>query len=164
MKAATGATVVAAAQPTDTTEVATPQGIATLIATPGFGAPEQPAHAEDRSFYWEVPNGIVPTVPYRLRVDEHLYRSYAKLRVNIRHPRRGQLKIRLQSPEEVVSTFANVHPDPNANYPGWLFTSVRHFGESSADGEWRVCVEDGVPRDAYGNGMFDSFELAVFGH
>ena len=112
-----------------------------------------------------IPNDGTPVcISHRFSGSHITFVEHVLFRVNIRHPRRGQLKIRLQSPEEVVSTFANVHPDPNPNYAGWLFTSVRHFGESSADGEWRVCVEDGVPRDAYGNGMFDSFELAVFGH
>lgn len=45
----------------------------TLVATPGFGAPEVPARsAEDRAYYWEVPNGIVPTTPYRIRLDEQV--------------------------------------------------------------------------------------------
>ena len=43
-----------------------------VVATPGFGTPVRPDHEEDRAFYWEVPNGIVPTVPYRIRQDEQL--------------------------------------------------------------------------------------------
>lgn len=43
-----------------------------IVAHPGFGAPIRPAHEEDRAYYWEVPNGIVPTVPFRLRVGDQV--------------------------------------------------------------------------------------------
>ena len=45
-----------------------------------------------------------------------------------------------------------------------MFSSVRHWGESSGDGDWRICLDDAVPNDAYGPGTFDWFELAIFGH
>lgn len=104
-----------------------------------------------------------------LRISHAFARSqitfveHVLLRIYLRHPKRGQLRIRLKSPENVVSTLADVHPDPHADYPGWLFTSVRHFGEKSADGDWYIAIEDLVT-DQYSNGIFDSFELAVFGH
>jgi subtilisin family serine protease len=92
--------------------------------------------------------------------------EHVLVRVGLHHPRRGQVRVRLRSPENVVSMLADVHPDPHANYPlrdGWLFTSVRHFGERSGDGDWHLCLEDGITDD-YGNGVFDFWELAIFGH
>lgn len=89
--------------------------------------------------------------------------EHVLLRVNIRHARRGQLRVRLKSPENVVSTLASVHPDAAPDYRGWLFTSVRHFGEASADGDWQIAVEDLI-NDQYSNGLLEGFELAIFGH
>jgi subtilisin family serine protease len=91
--------------------------------------------------------------------------EHVLIRIGLRHPSRGQLRIRLKSPENVVSILADVHGDNHANYPGrdgWLFTSVRHFGERRVNGDWYLCVEDAV-KDG-NNGIFDFFELAVFGH
>ena len=92
--------------------------------------------------------------------------EHVLVRVYARHPRRGQLRIRLKSPEGVTSVLLDARaPD---EFPwvtgGLLFTSVRHFGESSGDGEWILCVEDAVPGDAWGPGTLDAFEMAVFGH
>lgn len=89
--------------------------------------------------------------------------EHVLLRVNIRHARRGQLRVRLRSPEGVVSTLAGVHPDVAPDYKGWLFTSVRHFGEASADGDWHIVAEDLI-NDQYSNGLLEGFELAIFGH
>ena len=93
--------------------------------------------------------------------------EHVLVRIGLRHPRRGHLRIQLRSPELVVSTLANVHGDTHANYPardGWLFTSVRHFGEHSANGAWQLCITD-VVRDTRANhGLFEFWELAVFGH
>lgn len=89
--------------------------------------------------------------------------EHVLLRVNLRHARRGQLRVRLRSPENVVSTLANIHPDVAPDYKGWLFTSVRHFGEASADGDWHIVVEDLI-NDQYSNGFLEGFELAIFGH
>lgn len=93
--------------------------------------------------------------------------EHVLVRVFARHPRRGQVRIRLKSPEEVTSILLDARaPDEQVmgSGQGYLFTSVRHFGESSGDGEWILCVEDAVSNDAYSNGTFDAFEVAVFGH
>jgi len=90
--------------------------------------------------------------------------EHVLLRMKIRHRFRGQLRIRLKSPEDVVSILADQHVDANPNYPfSWLFTSVRHFGERVVNGDWHICVED-VITDNYSNGMFELFELVVYGH
>ena len=92
--------------------------------------------------------------------------EHVLVRVYARHPRRGQLRIRLKSPEGVTSVLLDARaPDEIAwNIGGHLFSSVRHFGEASGDGEWILCVEDAVPGDAWGPGTLDAFEMAVFGH
>lgn len=92
--------------------------------------------------------------------------EHVLVRTYIRHPRRGQVRIRLKSPEDVTSVLLDARPPDEKvmNGQGILFSSVRHFGESSGDGEWIICVEDAVPNDNYSNGTFDAFEVAIFGH
>lgn len=87
--------------------------------------------------------------------------EHVLVRTSIRHPHRGRLRIRLRSPERIVSTLSSVHPDTTANIPSsWLFTSVRHFGESAVDGPWQLCVQS----NDVNVGTLESWQLAVFGH
>jgi hypothetical protein len=108
-------------------------------------------------------DGAPICVAHRFSGSKINFVEHVLLRVTARHSHRGQLRIRLKSPENIVSIFADAHPDPHPNYNGWLFSSVRHFGESSGDGDWHVCIED-VVNDQYSDGVFDFFELAIFGH
>lgn len=89
--------------------------------------------------------------------------EHVMLQVNIRHAQRGNLRIRLESPGRVVSVFSDQRDD-NRAFPtnGWLFTSVRHWGETTANGDWVVCVED--LRSSGTKGQLTSFRLDVFGH
>lgn len=116
--------------------------------------------------YLAIPgDGTLTCVSHKFTRSGINYVEHVLLRIGLRHPRRGQIKVTLKSPEGIVSVLADQHPDAHANYPqnGWLFSSVRHFGERSADGDWQICVSDTV-NDYYSNGVFDFFELAAFGH
>lgn len=67
------------------------------------------------------------------------------LEVNVEHPDRGAVTIDLQSPENVISHLAMVRPqDGTIDYPpyGWQFVSVRHWGETHADGTWFIMTND----------------------
>jgi subtilisin family serine protease len=66
------------------------------------------------------------------------------LRIALTHPRRGDLVIRLVSPQGTHSVLADRRNDPYANYPseGWSFSSLHHWGESLADGLWEVQIDD----------------------
>lgn len=72
----------------------------------------------------------------------------AILRIALTHPRRGDVVIRLISPEGTVSVLAERRNDPNPNYPseGWSFSSLHFWGESKADGLWEVQVDDNNSR------------------
>lgn len=95
------------------------------------------------------------------------FAEHVMLHVDIRHPHRGQVRVRLKSPEQVVSVFADQHPDSATNYPrgGWTFTSVRHWGERAINGQWTLCVTDLRRGNHNSNGSaLVSFRLNVFGH
>jgi hypothetical protein len=70
----------------------------------------------------------------------------AILRIALTHPRRGDVVIRLISPEGTVSVLAERRNDPNPNYPseGWSFSSLHFWGETKADGLWEVQVDSGA--------------------
>lgn len=64
------------------------------------------------------------------------------VRVNISHAFRGDLQISLRSPSGAVSTLATTSIDDyGVNYPDWVFSSVRHWGEA-ARGTWTVICKD----------------------
>ena len=80
--------------------------------------------------------------------------------VSMTHPVRGQVAIDLVSPAGTVSHLALADPtDWGSDYPGWTFTSVRHWGESSA-GAWKVIFYDGVPGST---GTVDGVVVRLYG-
>ncbi|MCG9886032.1 MAG: S8 family serine peptidase [Cyanobacteria bacterium] len=79
--------------------------------------------------------------------------------VNIQHFRRGDLDIRLVSPEGTVSVLAERHGDMGDHYDNWVFSSTRHWGESSK-GQWRLQVTDRRTGEV---GFWDSWQLNLYG-
>ncbi len=74
-------------------------------------------------------------------LGEPLRVEHVRIRMDVTHPRRGDLQIVLVSPSGMKSILANRHNDPHANWPDWYFLSRRHWGELST-GTWRVEVRD----------------------
>ena len=67
--------------------------------------------------------------------------------VNVKHANRGDVGFILKSPSGMTSIVQNRPPDTGADFENYMFTSVRHWGESSK-GVWTVRVID-----VTGNGM-----------
>lgn len=61
--------------------------------------------------------------------------------VNVKHANRGDLGFILKSPSGMTSIVQNRPPDTGADFENYMFTSVRHWGESSK-GVWTVRVID----------------------
>jgi hypothetical protein len=76
------------------------------------------------------------------------------------HPNRGNLYITLKSPFGTVSVLQETHNDRNGDITGWVYTTVRNWGETS-DGEWTLHVEDKA--NGY-TGTWTSWQLNVYGH
>jgi subtilisin-like proprotein convertase family protein len=88
--------------------------------------------------------------------------EHATLRLSIQHTARGNLEISLVSPSGMISRLAEVRPDSNDHYSNWTFSSVRHWGESSA-GLWQLRIAD---RSTSGNstgGTLGFCELTLHG-
>jgi len=86
--------------------------------------------------------------------------EHVEVEFNAAHPHRGDLEVTLTSPSGVVSHLGTVRPgDAEANFSGWRFRSVRHWGESPA-GAWTLNVVD----LASGNtGTFSGWTLRIYG-
>ncbi len=94
--------------------------------------------------------------------------EYVQLRVGLQHGARGRVTIDLVSPAGTVSHMATERPlDDNESYPqnGWPFLSVRHFGETQANGNWTILVKEStaVPPEKRGMGLFSGCQLSIFG-
>jgi subtilisin family serine protease/subtilisin-like proprotein convertase family protein len=102
------------------------------------------------------PAGITRTIPV---ASTSMRAERVTLRVNITHPRRGQLTIRLTSPAGTASLLARPSIDANDNYADWTFSTTHCWGEM-ADGDWTLQVVDGVAGDT---GTLNDATLTVFG-
>ena len=68
--------------------------------------------------------------------------EHVTVTLDIQHRRRGQLAVTLTAPSGMQSRLAEPRTiDTNANYAGWTFSSVRHWGEL-AQGTWALKVAD----------------------
>ncbi|BCU78001.1 S8 family peptidase [Luteolibacter sp. LG18] len=81
------------------------------------------------------------------------------VKLNITHTYRGDLAITLTSPSGVADTLAAKHTDSGNDYADWTFSSLRHWGESTA-GTWSLKIADLTASDT---GTLNSAELTVRG-
>ncbi|MEC4805575.1 MAG: S8 family serine peptidase [Jaaginema sp. PMC 1080.18] len=80
------------------------------------------------------------------------------------HQLRGDLEVKLISPDGTESILAEAHTDDTDTngtdkYNKWLFTSMRHWGESSR-GEWKLQVRDTKGKDV---GKWHKWKLNLHG-
>ena len=122
---------------------------------------------------WRSPTVTINTrtgfIPFNLTISvagsDITFIEHVTLKTWISHNSRGSVTIALRSPEGTVSKLAEERPkDKTDGYPyeGWTFTSVRHWGESMANGNWTVLLDDTNPRTRT-HGHFNAYELAIFG-
>ena len=90
--------------------------------------------------------------------DEYSLES-VDVSVDITHSARGDLDIVLVSPLGTESWLAETHGDDGNDYSDWMFSTVRHWDESSL-GTWTLKVRDTSSGD---NGTLDSWELILHG-
>lgn len=86
--------------------------------------------------------------------------EHVTVTVDIGHSYRGDLHITLTSPSGTVSTLAaKTSQDDGFDYEDWVFSSVRHWGES-AKGVWTLRCQDLARGDT---GVLFSAEVRLFG-
>jgi len=136
-----------------------------FIRTPGLPIPDSPS--------FSAPGSVVKDV-METPACEITNLEFVEVRFTSNHPYAGDLRIRLISPNNLVSDLANERACgtnvPNASNPcrvgynDWRFGSVRHLGESltanQALGPWTLEVSDRGPKDV---GNLTSWSLTLYG-
>ena len=101
------------------------------------------------------PTGITST----FSISDDINIEWIEVVFDAAHTARGNLEVVLTSPDGTDSILAETHNDSDNNYPSWIFTSARHWGESSL-GEWTLKVSD----EAFGEtGTWNFWELNIYG-
>ncbi len=87
--------------------------------------------------------------------------EHATLSLRVTHTFRGDLSVRLISPTGVISNLAvrSFADNSQLGYNDWVFTSVRHWGESS-HGVWTLNIRDLARRDV---GSYQASTLTLHG-
>jgi subtilisin family serine protease len=93
-------------------------------------------------------------------VGESIQLEHVAVFFSASHSYRGDLAVVLTSPDGTESILAESRLDDNADYDGWKFTSVRHWGEGSR-GVWTLAVIDEYPQED--SGTWESWRLVLNG-
>lgn len=86
--------------------------------------------------------------------------EHVELVVNVAHENRGDLGFGILAPSGMRSLADPRPPDEGADFENYMFTSVRHWGESSK-GTWKVLVADTVKNGV--GGEVGRVTLRVYG-
>jgi subtilisin-like proprotein convertase family protein len=92
-------------------------------------------------------------------ITEDVNIEWVEVKFNASHFNRGDLEVVLTSPSGTQSVLAQPHADSGNNYSNWVFTSARHWGETSA-GPWTLRVRDGVSGTS---GSFSNWQITFYG-
>lgn len=120
--------------------------------------PHRKSRETERSGAVEIPDGGEAEVALFL-TGSGLRAEHVVVTVDLRHPRRGDLEIWLESPYGTRSRLLLAHQDPNADLREWPLMTVHCWGER-ADGRWRLQVRDTV---AGAGGTLLSARLRAYG-
>lgn len=86
--------------------------------------------------------------------------EYVEVVLNANHSFIGDLEVILTSPSGTRSVLAETRAtDPGTAYANYVFSTVRHWDESS-EGTWSLSLQDGTANNV---GTFNSFQLRFFG-
>ncbi|MFM8413673.1 MAG: choice-of-anchor D domain-containing protein [Planctomycetota bacterium] len=121
--------------------------------------PEQSASSPVITVGAQVPDNNATGITSSFTVGADISVEWVEVVFNATHPYRGDLELELTSPSGTKSVLATKRGDSGANYSGWMFTSARHWGESSK-GAWTLRVADRAGEDI---GTWNSWQINVYG-
>lgn len=107
-----------------------------------------------------IPVGGTITRPIQVNGDTHRIERVTVTMSAVANKGRGSFAITLTSPSGMTSRLAEIHNDPNTNYSQWTFSSVRHWGESTA-GTWTLQITDAG--NVGGGGTLNEVALSFYG-
>ncbi|KIY53508.1 hypothetical protein FISHEDRAFT_28097, partial [Fistulina hepatica ATCC 64428] len=94
---------------------------------------------------------------HNLGVLEHV-----NVKVWIEHDRRGDVEVEITSPKGVTSVLGEKRSgdDSKKGYPGWMFMTVKHWGEDGV-GDWTIRVSDQGRKNTHGK--FIGWNMVLWG-
>lgn len=124
-----------------------------------FG-PEQVSSTGTVAVNQSIPDNNTTGLSRTVNIPEDFIVEAVELNMNASHNNVGDLYIKINSPNGVGSIVAKQRGDTTNNYSNFVFTSMRHWGESS-QGDWTIDVQD---QDSGTTGTWQNFTLTVYGH
>ena len=106
-----------------------------------------------------IPDNNAQSLVSTIGITEDIDIEWAEVVFDAEHTQRGDLEITLTSPDGTESILAETHRDPNDNYDRYVFTSARHWDESSL-GDWTLNVADNTTGET---GTWNSWQLNLYG-
>ncbi|KAJ7085743.1 peptidase S8/S53 domain-containing protein [Mycena belliarum] len=88
--------------------------------------------------------------------------EHINVKVWIQHGKRGDVEVELVSPTGIKSVLAGKRSGDTAKtgYPGWMFMTVKHWGENPV-GDWTIKVSD--QKSPAHNGSFLGWNMILWG-
>ncbi|MBL4632925.1 MAG: proprotein convertase P-domain-containing protein, partial [Kofleriaceae bacterium] len=105
-----------------------------------FGA-EQVATSGTIAVSQSIPDNDTNGLSRTVNIPTDFIIESVELKMNVSHNNVGDLYIKINSPSGIGSIVAKQRGDPNNNYNNFIFTSMRHWGEST-QGNWTIDVQD----------------------
>ena len=106
-----------------------------------------------------IPDNNGEEITSTVGITEDVQIEWVEVVFDAEHTQRGDLEVTLVSPDGTESILAETHSDVNDNYNSWVFTSNRHWDESSL-GDWTLEVTDNSTGET---GTWNSWQLNVYG-
>jgi subtilisin family serine protease len=106
-----------------------------------------------------IPDNGAVGITSSFNFTENLRVEHVEVEFNATHASRGQLEVILTSPSGTQSIMAQPHGDSAPNYSNWVFSSARHWDESSL-GTWTLTVRDRVTGVI---GTFADWSIRIYG-
>ncbi|MGB3404660.1 MAG: S8 family serine peptidase [Microcoleaceae cyanobacterium] len=106
-----------------------------------------------------IPDNNATGVSSTISITDDLTIEWVEVVFDADHTYRGDLEITLTSPDGTESILAETRNDPGNNYNNWVFSSARHWDESSL-GDWTLTVADQAGQDI---GTWNNWQLNVYG-
>ena len=123
-------------------------------------APEHSATSGEVEIKSFVPDNRALGLTSLIHINQNLALESVEVVFDAKHEYRGDLQVKLISPDGTQSILAEKRNDTGNDYSKWTFSSVRHWGESSL-GDWLLQVAD---KNGQGiGGLWHSWKLNLYG-
>ena len=106
-----------------------------------------------------IPDNNNESLSSTVTISEDIKVEWVEVVFDAQHTQRGDLEITLTSPDGTESILAETHRDVNDDFDSWVFTSARHWDESSL-GDWTLEVTDNITGET---GTWHDWQLNIYG-